>query len=94
MHVFAFLLPPPPLPPAPQRKHEWAANDRMKKYFRSVDGTVGPWGSKEFQAYLRGDLIQTAGLFNLEKMMVWVLRKELEYKAEKLKYKKVGGHAP
>ena len=27
-------------------------------------------------------------------MMVWVLRKELEYKVEKLKHKEVGGHAP
>ena len=26
--------------------------------------------------------------------MVWVLGKELEYKVEKLKYKKVGGQAP
>ena len=34
------------------------------------------------------------GLFNLEKMTVLVLHKELEYKVEKLKYKKVGGHAP
>ena len=33
------------------------------------------------------------GLFNLEKMMVSVLHKELEYKVENLKYKKVGGHA-
>ena len=33
------------------------------------------------------------GLFNLEKMMVLVLHKELEYKVEKLKYKNVGGHA-
>ena len=33
------------------------------------------------------------GLFNLEKMMVSVLHKDLEYKVEKLKYKKVGGHA-
>ena len=32
------------------------------------------------------------GLFNLEKIMVLVLHKELEYKVEKLKYKKVGGH--
>ena len=38
-------------------------------------------------AYLRG------GLFNLEKMMVPVLHKELECKVEKLKYKKVRGHA-
>ena len=41
------------------------------------------------RAYLRGG----GGLFNLEKMMVLVLHKELEYKVEKLKYKKVEGHA-
>ena len=66
----------------------------MKKYFRWVDGTEGPWGSREFQAHLRGGLIETGGLFNLEKMMVRVLRKELEYKVEKLKHKDVGGHEP
>ena len=33
------------------------------------------------------------GLFNLEKTVVSVLHKELEYKVEKLKNKKVGGHA-
>ena len=38
-------------------------------------------------------LIGTGGLFNLAKMMVSVLHRELEYKVEKLKYKKLGGHA-
>ena len=33
------------------------------------------------------------GLLNLEKTMVSVLHKELEYKVEKLENKKVGGHA-
>ena len=33
-------------------------------------------------------LFERAGLFNLEKMMVSVLRKELEYEVEKLKCKK------
>ena len=33
------------------------------------------------------------GLFNLEKMMVSVFHKDLEYKVDKLKYKMVGGHA-
>ena len=32
------------------------------------------------------------GLFNLEKNMVSVLHKDLEYKVDKLKYKKVGVH--
>ena len=32
-------------------------------------------------------------MFRLEKTVVSVLHKELEYKVEKLKYKKVGDHA-
>ena len=45
-----------------------------------------------------GGIIEMWGLFerrgtcNLEKMMVSVLYDELEYKAVKLMYKKVGGH--
>ena len=35
-----------------------------------------------------GDLLEMGDLFNLEKTMVSVLHKELEYKVEKLKYKK------
>ena len=47
------------------------------------------------QAHMRwrGELKREGGLFNLEKMMVSVLHKELEYKVEELKNKKVGGHA-
>ena len=48
---------------------------------------------------MRGDLwvIETGGVFErgaylIIKMMVSVLHKELEYKAEKLKIKKGGGH--
>ena len=48
-----------------------------------------PWGAYLFHAHLRGG----RGLFHLEKTMVSVLHKELEYKVENLKYKKVGGHA-
>ena len=40
-----------------------------------------------------GSLIETGCLFKLEKTVVSVLHKELEYKVEKLKYKKVGDHA-
>ena len=40
-----------------------------------------------------GGLIETGGLFNLEKTMVSVLHKELEYEVEKLKYKKIEVHA-
>ena len=40
-----------------------------------------------------GGLILEGSLFNLQNTMVSVLHRELEYKVEKLKYKKVGGHA-
>ena len=40
-----------------------------------------------------GGLIETRGLFELKKTVVSILHKELEYKLENLKYKKVGGHA-
>ena len=41
-----------------------------------------------------GRLIEKGGaLINLEKMLVSILHKELEYKVEKFKNKKVGGHA-
>ena len=50
-------------------------------YFKPI------WGGE------RGGLIETGGLFNLEKTMVSVLHKELEYEVEKLKYKKIEGHA-
>ena len=42
-----------------------------------------------FQTHLRGGLIETEGLFNLEETMVSVLHEELENKVEKLKYKKL-----
>ena len=37
--------------------------------------------------------MEIGGLFNLEKTMVSVVHKELEYEVEKLKYKKNEGHA-
>ena len=37
--------------------------------------------------------METGGLFNLLKAIVSVLQKELGNKGEKLKYKKVAGHA-
>ena len=40
-----------------------------------------------------GDLFERGGLFNLEKTMVSILLKKLEYKVETLKNKKVGSHA-
>ena len=60
-----------------------------------------PGGAYLFEAYLRGLIDRDRGgylrggvcLFNLEKTMVSVLHKELEYKVKKLKNKKVGGHS-
>ena len=53
-----------------------------------------------FKPIWRGSLIETGGLiweggglFNLETTIVSVLHKELEYKVERLKYKKWLGHA-
>ena len=48
-------------------------------------------GAYLFQAHLRGGggLIEAGHLFNLEMMMVSVLYKELEYKVEKLRNKKL-----
>ena len=37
--------------------------------------------------------MEIGGLFNLEKTMVSVVHKELEYEVEKLKYKNNEGHA-
>ena len=60
----------------------------------TVNPLLSPRGAYLFQAHLRGGLIETGGLFkrgglfNLETTMVSVLHKELEYKVEKLKYKK------
>ena len=52
---------------------------------------AGGGGAYLFQAHLRGGggLIEAGHLFNLEMMMVSVLYKELEYKVEKLRYKKL-----
>ena len=48
-----------------------------------IPNTFGPGGGG-------GEvLMETGGLFNLAKTMVSVLHKELEYKVEKLKYKKL-----
>ena len=53
-----------------------------------------PIGAYLFQTHFFGGeggwgLIETGGLFNLAKTFVSVLHKELECKAEKLKYKKL-----
>ena len=54
---------------------------------------AGLFISSPFEDVGGGGLIETGGLFNLETTMVSVLHKELEYKVEELKYKKVLGHA-
>ena len=48
-------------------------------YFKPI------WGGGLIET---GGLFERGGLFKLEKTMVSVLPKELEYKVEKLKYKK------
>ena len=48
-----------------------------------------PGGAYLFRAHLTGgSLIETGSLFNLETTMLSVLHAELQYKVEKLKYKK------
>ena len=46
-------------------------------------------GAYLLQTHLRGSLIETGDLFNLAKTMLSVLHKELEYKVEEPKYKKL-----
>ena len=52
---------------------------------------LSPQGAYSFQAHLRGGGGGGGGLI-LEKTMVSVLQKALEYKVEKLKSKKDGSH--
>ena len=61
--------------------------------FKYRKSSIKPLGGHLFQVHLRGGggLIETGGLI-LENTMLSVLHKELEYKVENLKYKKVGGH--
>ena len=56
----------------------------------SIKSPPPPGGAYLFQTHLRdGGLIKTGGLFNLAKTMISVLHKELQYKVEMLKYKKL-----
>ena len=50
----------------------------------TVNPLLSPPGAYLFQAHLRGG---GGGLFNLQKTIVSVNHKELEYKVDKLKYK-------
>ena len=61
----------------------------------TVNHLLNPRGAYLFQIHFKGGLTETRGafergyLFNLAKTMVLILHKELEYKVEKLKYKKL-----
>ena len=58
-------------------------------YRKSSIKTPPPAGTYLFRSHLTGgSLIETGGLFNLETTMSSVLHAELQYKVEKLKYKK------
>ena len=66
------------------------------QFLCTVNRLLSPRGAYSFQARLRGEarnrdgggLFERGGLFNLKRTMVSVLRKEVEYGEEKLKYKK------
>ena len=66
-----------------QRVHE---NSYIVNPLLSPSG--GLFISVPFERGGGGGLIETGGLFNLETTMVSVLHEGLEYKVEKLKYKK------
>ena len=57
-----------------------------------VNPLVSPTGGLFISNPFEGGLNRDGGLI-LEKTMVSVIHKELEYKVEKLKYKKIGVHA-
>ena len=59
----------------------------------TVNPLLIPLGGLFISNLFEGGLIETGGLFTLEKTMVSVVHKELEHKAEKLKNKMVGVHA-
>ena len=67
----------------------------MKTNFQEI--TLNPILSSPLGLFIsgpfEGGLVETGGLFNSGKTVVSVLHKELEYKVEKLKNKKVGGQA-
>ena len=55
--------------------------------------TINPLLSPPEGLFISNTFEGEGGLFNLKKTMASTLRKELEYKVEKLKGKKVRGHA-
>ena len=52
-------------------------------YRKSSIMPLGGGGAYLFPTHLKGGLFERGGLFNLAKMMVLVLLRELEYKVEK-----------
>ena len=50
----------------------------------SKGSSINPPGAYLFEAHFRGGLMETGGLFNLEKTLVSILHEQLEYKVEKL----------
>ena len=88
-------VPPPPYP-AGRNGKPYGNNETDFKCcsispdvnFHTVNPLLSPPGAFLFQANMKGGLIETGGLFNLETTMVSIFHKELEYKVEKLKYKK------
>ena len=59
--------------------------------FNTVKPLLSPLGGLFISSPFEGGGGAGGGLINAEKTMVSVLPKEVEYKVEKLKYKKVGG---
>ena len=66
-------------------------NQQLDPNSLTVNPLLSPPGGGKFNSrpFEGGSLIETGGgLFNLETTMVSVLHEEIEYKVEKLKYKK------
>ena len=76
-------------------------SEKKRKDTSNINPLLSPQGAIYFKPIWWGEganrdrrlIWEEGGLFNLEVTMVSVLHKELEYKEEKLKCKKVGGHA-
>ena len=80
-----------PIPDTSSVSHQQPHKDPPEDWRRNIysKSSVKPPRS----LFISSPLVGGGDLFNLEKTMVSVLHKELEYKVEKLKCKKVRGHA-
>ena len=65
----------------------WGDEQRALRYF--LEWSIKLPGAYLFQTHLRGSLIESGDLFNIAKTMVLVVHKELKYKVETPKYKKL-----